>query len=652
MRPLYNRLAIGLLAPVILSLSACDMFNGEAGVPVTNSPNSSLTVPAASAEPTEASYEITRQTKADLEDGIEFYNNVLTLIDDEHFNGGVSVSQEEIAQGAMQGVLTSTYYDQFYNPMTEELDKTVVTFSDPDGKAKDRTITSLKIGDQTINTGPVTLPLHSYKDHANYLATAIGIIAQETDLSVMRLYEFALNGAIEASRDPHTHYQWKEASELMDADVKGEFGGIGIELRFDKGHLQVQGVMPGNPAETAGIQAGDEITHVNGELVTGTGLNKTVGKIRGKIGEDVKLTLKREGLEHAFDVSVTRGVIEIDAVEGNLIGENNDVLQLKIKEFSQKTVNDLYSTYHEAQDKATAQGNPITSVLLDVRGNPGGLLSTVKALSDLFLQEDGGEKDPIVATGKTAKDHQTFVDEVIQSRFDITGVNIAVLQNQGSASASEILAGALKDSGYPVIGTDSFGKGSVQTIAPLNKDGERLKRGDSADKHTGTLKLTIAAFFPGKTGLSNQQSGIIPNYKIRYNDVRDESAKNARREKDLGHSILSDQHTRAGNTPEHLAILKSELSGPLSKQQIKDAGIPDYLLLDMKIRDPENESEWLDVKMLDAEMATALSVVTGVASPYMDIIPYDKSLDLQLEEEPKKAIQTAAIKGSQKTMTP
>ena len=302
-----------------------------------------------------------------------------------------------------------------------------------------------------------------------------------------KLIESAINGML-TSLDPHSSYMDPDAAQDMRVQTKGEFGGLGIEVTMDNDLVKVIAPIDDTPAAKAGVLAGDLISKIDGQEVRGLSLNDAVEKMRGKIGEPIELTLIRQGVEKPIVMKIDRAVIKVKAVRSRV---ENDVGYLRVISFTEQTHDDLKKAIKDIQDKVPA--DKLKGFILDLRLNPGGLLDQAVAVSDDFL--DRGE---VVST--RGRDPQDV------TRFDakkgdlIDGKPLIVLMNGGSASASEIVAGALQDNRRAtVLGTQSFGKGSVQTIIPLGEN--------------GSLRLTTALYYT-PSGKSIQGKGISPDIMV------------------------------------------------------------------------------------------------------------------------------------------
>ncbi|MEN8842275.1 MAG: S41 family peptidase [Octadecabacter sp.] len=305
------------------------------------------------------------------------------------------------------------------------------------------------------------------------------------DVDEAALIEAAIDGML-TSLDPHSSYLSPEDAADMRETTRGEFGGLGIEVTQEEGFVKVVSPIDGTPAAEAGIEAGDFITGVDGENLFGLTLDEAVELMRGPVGSEIIITVAREGVDQPFDVSIIRDTIKLTAVRSRVEG---DTVVLRVVTFSDQT----YPSLEEQLAEQVAEAGGIENVngfVIDLRNNPGGLLNQAIAVSDAFL--DAGE---ITSTrGRNPNDGQRWNAR----EGDLAeGLPIVVLINGGSASASEIVAGALQDHRRAiVIGTNSFGKGSVQTVMPL--------RGDSA------MRLTTARYYT-PSGRSIQALGISPD---------------------------------------------------------------------------------------------------------------------------------------------
>ena len=342
-----------------------------------------------------------------------------------------------------------------------------------------------------------------------------------------KLIEAAINGML-TSLDPHSSYLPPKDFKDMRVQTSGEFGGLGIEVTQEEGFIKVVSPIDGTPAFNAGILAGDFITHVDGESVLGLTLDQAVDLMRGPVGSEIIVTVARKGRDEPFDVSIIRDTIKLTAAKARLEGKT---VVLRVTTFNEQT----YDNMEEGLKKAVADAGGMDKVngfVLDLRNNPGGLLTQAISVSDAFL-----DKGEIVSTrGRNPQDSERFNAH----KGDLAdGKPIVVLINGGSASASEIVTGALQDHHRAVVvGTKSFGKGSVQTIVPL--------RGE------GAMRLTTARYYT-PSGRSIQSLGISPDIvveqpKVDPNAVADteteESAATRRRsEADLRGAITNDSMT-------------------------------------------------------------------------------------------------------------
>jgi carboxyl-terminal processing protease len=306
------------------------------------------------------------------------------------------------------------------------------------------------------------------------------------DVADDELIEAAINGML-TSLDPHSSFLSAKSFEDMQEQTKGEFGGLGIEVTMENGFVKVVSPIDDTPAFEAGIQPGDYITGIDGETVLGLNLSEAVELMRGLVDTDITITVRREGVE-PFDVTITRAVIVIKSVRFRTEG---DIGYLRITSFNEQTQVGLENGISAIKEEL---GGMLKGYVLDLRSNPGGLLDQAISVTDTFL--DRGE---IVST-RTRYSEDT--QRMSAKKGDLTdGLPIVVLINDGSASASEIVAGALQDHGRAIIlGTKSFGKGSVQTIIPM--------------QDSNAMRLTTARYYT-PSGRSIQGTGIEPDINVR-----------------------------------------------------------------------------------------------------------------------------------------
>ncbi len=311
-----------------------------------------------------------------------------------------------------------------------------------------------------------------------------------------KLIESAINGML-AGLDPHSSYMDAKSFTDMQVQTRGEFGGLGIEVTMEDGLIKVVAPIDDTPAAKAGIMANDLITKLDDEQVQGLTLNQAVEKMRGPVNTKIKLTIMRKGADKPIVVDITRAVIHVRSVRSHL--EGDDVGYIRLTQFNEQTTDGLKKAI--ADIKAKVAPDKLRGYILDLRNNPGGLLDQAISVSDAFLQ-----KGEIVSTrGRNAEETQRFNARA----GDLTdGKPVIVLVNGGSASASEIVAGALQDhKRATVLGTRSFGKGSVQTIIPLGSG-------------NGALRLTTARYYT-PSGRSIQAKGITPDIQV-LQDVPDD----------------------------------------------------------------------------------------------------------------------------------
>ena len=305
------------------------------------------------------------------------------------------------------------------------------------------------------------------------------------EVDVERLIQSAINGMLN-SLDPHSGFLPPRSYEDMQIDTKGSFGGLGIEVTQEEGFVKVVSPMDDTPAFRAGVEAGDYITHIDGEPILGLSLSEAVEKMRGPVGEKIVITIVRVSEDEPFDVTIVRDIIKLVAAR---VRYEDNVVIMRVSTFNEQTIPNLKDGVKKVLQENNGMRN-VNGFILDLRNNPGGLLSEAVSVSDLFLNE--GE---IVSTrGRT----DSNMDRFTASKGDLAeGLPLIVLINGGSASASEIVAGALQDHSRAIlVGTKTFGKGSVQTVVPLV--------GDVA------MRLTTARYFT-PSGRSIQAMGVSPD---------------------------------------------------------------------------------------------------------------------------------------------
>ena len=312
------------------------------------------------------------------------------------------------------------------------------------------------------------------------------------------LVENAINGMLMAL-DPHSSYLNPKNFSDMQVSTRGEYGGLGLEVTMEDGLVKVISPMDGTPAARAGIKTGDLIATIDGMQIQGLTLSEAVDKMRGPVNSQIRLMILRKGEKKPLEITITRAIIRVESVRWK---QEGDVAYIRITTFNEQTEDGLENAVNQTKAKI---GNKLRGIVLDLRNNPGGLLDQAIAVSDAFL--DQGE---IVSTrGRRAGDTQRYnarSGQIFQS------VPVVVMVNEGSASASEIVAGALQDQKRArVVGTRSFGKGSVQTVIPLSGGVD------------GALRLTTAKYYT-PSGRSIQATGIDPDILVEQKAEDDSEA--------------------------------------------------------------------------------------------------------------------------------
>jgi carboxyl-terminal processing protease len=411
------------------------------------------------------------------------------------------------------------------------------------------------------------------------------------EVSDKDLIEAALNGML-TSLDPHSSYLNEKAFDEMKVQTKGEFGGLGIEVTMENGLVKVVSPIDDTPAFVAGIKAGDFISYIDDEAIMGMTLAEAVTKMRGKVGTSIRLTVLREGAPEPIEYSITRDVIKIKSVRGHAQG---DIGYIRITSFSEQTGTSLKNELNVLKKEI---GPNLKGYVLDLRNNPGGLLDQAIEVADTFLEQ--GE---IVSTrGRLPDSTSRFT----ASAGDVTGgLPIVILINGGSASASEIVAGALKDHKRAIVmGTKSFGKGSVQTVIPLAQH--------------GAMRLTTSRYYT-PSGKSIQAEGIVPDIAVdaaKLEPLDSAAAKDSKKfysEANLRKHLSGDKKPAA--TGEKAAPEKAP-EAPSNKDDAKDKGAAD--------QDKDNKDKKKDKKQLaakteeqqlydkDYQLARALDLLRGI----------------------------------------
>ncbi|WP_284123845.1 S41 family peptidase [Parerythrobacter aestuarii] len=373
------------------------------------------------------------------------------------------------------------------------------------------------------------------------------------DVDDDKLIRGAIDGML-ASLDPHSAYLDGGDLQRLETMIDGNYSGLGLSVIMEDGAVKVISPFRGSPADQMGIKAGDFITHLDGELIYGGDLDDAVQRMRGVAGTSIRLTIFRPGRDEPFDVSVTRGVIELEPVTFEV--QTGNIGVITVNEFSRDVGSDVYNAWQSIKREAAGRVN---GLVLDLRSNPGGSLDEAVALSDLFL-----DKGRIVSQRGRARGETLLYDAETVYRGDMASdIPLIVLIDAGSASASEIVAGALQDHRRALImGERSFGKGSVQSLLPLGRD--------------AALKLTTARYYT-PAGKSVQEGGIKPDILVpQISDPDWEKRKKFQlRESDLrGHLVnevgLKDEELEADG--------QKDPRFQQTADQLKEQGIEDFQL--------------------------------------------------------------------------
>ncbi len=368
--------------------------------------------------------------------------------------------------------------------------------------------------------------------------------------------EKLVGGAIEgmlSSLDPHSSYLEGASLQRLNAMIDGNYSGLGLSVVMDDGAVKVVSPMRGSPAEKSGVKAGDYITHLDGKLIYGGELDDAVSKMRGEAGTSIRLTIFRAGRDAPFDVTVTRGVIELEPVTAKL---EQGVAVISVNEFSRDVGKDVGTSIEDMKRQA---GGKLAGIVLDLRSNPGGSLDEAVILSDLFLTHG----DIVSQRGRVKSEDEYFRAETAVKGDVARGMPMIVLIDAGSASASEIVAGALQDQHRALImGERSFGKGSVQSLYNIDK--------------THAVKLTTARYFT-PSGKSVQEGGIEPDIKVPQLSDPDARRRSelALRESDLRRHLVNEVSL---DDKKLEADKQQDPRFKLTAEQLKAKGITDFQL--------------------------------------------------------------------------
>ena len=376
------------------------------------------------------------------------------------------------------------------------------------------------------------------------------------------LIRAAINGML-SSLDPHSGYLPPESFQDMQVDTKGAFGGLGIEVTQEDGFVKVVSPMDGTPAFDAGVEAGDFITQVDSEPTLGLTLAEAVEKMRGPVGSEITLTIVREGQTDPLEIVIIRDVIKLTAAK---VRSEDNVIIVRVTTFNEQTTPNIEDGIKKQLSKLDGMKN-VNGFVLDLRNNPGGLLSEAISVTDMFL-----ERGEIVSTrGRNADDGERYN----ASSGDMAeGKPIVLIINGGSASASEIVAGALQDHNRAIVlGTKSFGKGSVQSILPIGKE--------------GAIRLTTARYYT-PSGRSIQSLGVAPDIIVEQRAKLDDS---------------DDDQSLQGRK----RLTESDLRGALSNDSLSDEEKKQLEL------DREKQEKSATMRQEDYQIAYALDIIKGLS---------------------------------------
>jgi carboxyl-terminal processing protease len=352
-----------------------------------------------------------------------------------------------------------------------------------------------------------------------------------------KLVDSAISGML-SSLDPHSGFINKDMNRELDSYAKGEFGGIGVEFIGERGLIKVISPLEDGPAFIAGIKPGDYIVGIDGKSISGMSYSDALMKIRGAAGTKVRLSISRDNSPIPIEIVVKRDIIKIVSVKSHI--ESGDVAYIRVSSFPENTAKDIIKSYKSLLSSNKA----LKGLVLDLRNNPGGLLTQAVSVSDIFLKSG----DIVSTKGRVEGSNKNY--KVSEGGYKILDLPMVVLVNEGSASASEIIAGALQDHHRAVImGERSFGKGSVQTVIPLD--------GGSA------MGLTTALYYTPK-GRLIQAEGIVPDVVVEESVVKEKNVASNIREEDLTGYIPRNASTTI--TKDKLSIDKRKNNGDIIRE--------------------------------------------------------------------------------------
>lgn len=365
-----------------------------------------------------------------------------------------------------------------------------------------------------INVKPIKLENNILQDQGEFLEDIMARVKKDyvDEKSDQQLAEAAASGIL-SSLDPHSSYLDEASLKEMQVQTRGEFGGLGIEITTELSVIKVVAAIEDTPAFKAGVKSGDYIIKVDGKSIVDLPIDKVVKKLRGKPGTKVTITIVRKGEKAPIDKKITRKIIKVKAVRYEKF---EDIAYIKINSFSQQAYLGVEKALEKLKKKIGKE--KLRGLVLDLRNNPGGLLDQAVLVSDAFL-----DKGKVIVSIKGRGDEN---DEYVDSEDEklIPGVPIVILINEGSASASEIVSGALQNNKRAIVmGVKSFGKGSVQTVIPLKKN-------------HGAIKLTTALYYT-PNGTSIQAHGIEPNIVVTNAKIEKQDSKGRDLEADLSNHI-------------------------------------------------------------------------------------------------------------------